>query len=178
MSRSRYRIFETEYPYFLTCTIVGWLPIFTRPVYFDFIYRSWKWLEEKEGLTIYGYVILENHLHLIAQAPDLANVIARFKSFTKRQIIDHLEALNATTVLQQLKMNKENHKTDRPYQLWQEGSHPKQIQNDEMMLQKLEYIHNNPLARGYVDDPVHWRHSSARNYFGLPGLISVQTDWR
>jgi hypothetical protein len=31
MSRSRYRIFESEYPYFMTCTIVGWAPVFTRP---------------------------------------------------------------------------------------------------------------------------------------------------
>jgi hypothetical protein len=31
MTRTRYRIFETEYPYFMTCTIVGWLPVFTRP---------------------------------------------------------------------------------------------------------------------------------------------------
>ena len=31
MTRTRYRIRETEYPYFLTCTVVGWLPVFTRP---------------------------------------------------------------------------------------------------------------------------------------------------
>ncbi|HEV7999545.1 MAG TPA: hypothetical protein VGP63_06685 [Planctomycetaceae bacterium] len=47
-----------------------------------------------------------------------------------------------------------------------------------MMWQKLEYIHNNPVARGYVDDPLHWRYSSARNYAGLPGLIEVVKDWR
>jgi putative transposase len=31
MTRSRYRIYDNAYPHFLTCTIVGWLPIFTRP---------------------------------------------------------------------------------------------------------------------------------------------------
>ena len=46
------------------------------------------------------------------------------------------------------------------------------------MLQKLEYIHNNPVRRGYVDDPVHWRYSSARNYAGKAGLLDVITDWR
>jgi hypothetical protein len=45
-----------------------------------------------------------------------------------------------------------------------------------MMRQKIEYIHNNPLERGYVDDPLHWCHSSARNYAGQPGLIEVVTD--
>ena len=47
-----------------------------------------------------------------------------------------------------------------------------------MMVQKLDYMHNNPVERGYVDEPAHWRYSSARNYLGLPGLIQVITDWR
>ncbi|WOD39955.1 hypothetical protein RRF56_04030 [Nodosilinea sp. E11] len=45
--------------------------------------------------------------------------------------------------------------------------------NEAMMRQKLEYIHNNPVKRGYVDSPKHWRYSSARNYLGEPGLIAV-----
>ena len=45
------------------------------------------------------------------------------------------------------------------------------------MRQKLEYMHNNPVKRGYVDEAVHWRYSSARNYAGLRGLIDVGTDW-
>jgi hypothetical protein len=47
-----------------------------------------------------------------------------------------------------------------------------------MMWQKLEYTHNNPLRRGYVDDMLHWRYSSARNYAGQAGLLPVRTDWR
>ena len=81
-------------------------------------------------------------------------------------------------MLEELRYFKLRHKTDQEYQLWQEGSHPEQIQNDEMMWQKLEYIHNNPLRRGYVDDPTHWRYSSARNYAGEAGLIEITTDWR
>lgn len=42
-----------------------------------------------------------------------------------------------------------------------------------MMEQEIEYIHNNPVKRGYVDEPAYWRYSSARNYAGLPGLIDV-----
>lgn len=47
-----------------------------------------------------------------------------------------------------------------------------------MMWQKIEYIHNNPLTRGYVDDPVHWRYSSARIYAGQAGVLEICTDWR
>jgi hypothetical protein len=77
-----------------------------------------------------------------------------------------------------LRFFKLRHKIDQEYQLWQEGSHPEQITSDEMMLQKLEYSHNNPIRRGYVDEATHWRYSSARNYEGRKGLIDVVTDWR
>jgi len=46
------------------------------------------------------------------------------------------------------------------------------------MWQKIEYIHDNPLRRGYVDDPIHWRYSSDRCYAGRPGVLEVCTDWR
>ena len=141
------------------------------------VLNSWRFLQDHDRLTIFGYVILENHLHLIAAADDLSKEIGDFKSFTARQIIDHLEARRAHTLLEQLKHCKARHKIDRTYQLWQEGSHPQMVQNEEMMRQKLEYIHSNPVKRGYVDDPVHWRYSSARNYVGLPGLLDVTTEW-
>jgi len=177
MTRTRYRIYETHYPYFLTCTIVGWLPVFTRPETVQIVYDSWRFLHDANRMTVYGYVILENHLHLIASSPDLSKEIGDFKSFTARKILDHLETCGAQTLLKLLHFCKAAHKTDRDYQLWQGGSHPQQIANDAMMHQKFEYMHNNPVARGYVDEPVHWRHSSARNYAGLPAVFPVQTEW-
>ncbi|MGH8554076.1 MAG: hypothetical protein ACREUD_00610 [Gammaproteobacteria bacterium] len=46
-----------------------------------------------------------------------------------------------------------------------------------MMRQKLDDIHQNPVKRGYVDQPEHWRYSSARNYAGQEGLIEVERVW-
>lgn len=136
-----------------------------------------SFLQREERLTLFAYVILENHVHMVASSNDLAKEIGNFKSFTARQLIDFLEKSNARTLLEQLAFRKARHKADRQYQLWQEGSHPQQITSDEMMRQKIEYIHYNPVKRGFVDDPVHWRYSSARNYAGLPGLIEVTTNW-
>jgi len=45
--------------------------------------------------------------------------------------------------------------------VWQEGFHPVAIVSDEIMLQKMEYLHNNPVARGLVAAREHWRYSSA-----------------
>ena len=177
MARGRYRIVEPDQPHFITCTVVGWTAIFTRPETVQIVLDSWRFLQEQGRLVIHGYVILENHLHVIASARDLASEVGDFKSFTARQIIDWLEGHKARRILQLLKYYKARHKDDRAHQLWEEGSHPQLILGEDVMRQKLDYIHNNPVQRGYVDDPTHWRYSSARNYAGLPGLIPVKTDW-
>ncbi len=178
MTRTRYRIYETEYPYFMTCTIVGWLPVFTRPEAVEIVLDSWRYLMRDREFKLFGYVILENHAHLIASAPELPKAMKDFKSFVARQIIDLLKRRGAEVLLRQLRAHKLRHKVDSEYQLWQEGSHPQQIRTDETMWQKLAYIHENPMKRGYVNDPLHWRYSSARNYARQVGLIEVVTDWR
>src|ERR1700722_17265160 len=177
MTRFRYRIWEKEQAHFLTCTVVGWLPVFTRPETVNAILDSWRYLQKERGFELFGYVILENHLHLVASSPDLKKEMKDFKSFTARRIIDLLEEMRVTVLLDQLAWRKARHKVESKHQLWQEGHHPQLIQGEEMMLQKLEYIHNNPVKRGYVDDPTHWRYSSARNYAGTEGLIDVVTEW-
>jgi REP element-mobilizing transposase RayT len=178
MTRTRYRIYDNTYPYFMTCTVVGWLAAFTRPETVQIIFDSWNYLRTHRHFEIYGYVILENHLHLIASSPNLAEDMGDFKSYTARQIIDVLQKRRAQMLLKQLAWHKARHKIDRAYQFWQEGSHPEEIQSEEMMWQKLEYIHNNPVERGYVSCPEHWRYSSAANYLGQAGLYPVRTDWR
>ena len=178
MTRTRYKIYETESPYFITSTINSWLPVFTRQATADIILDSWRHLQKERDLRLFAYVILENHLHMIVSAPELSGVMQSFKSWTAREIIRLLNVQGGRTLLRQLKATKLNHKTQSEHQVWQEGGKPKQIQNDEMMWQKIEYIHNNPLDRGFVDDPVHWRWSSARNYAGQTGLIEVDTGWR
>jgi len=177
MARSHYRIGENGYPHFLTCTVVGWLPVFTRPETVQIVLDSWQFLQDHNRLALLGYVVLENHIHFIASAESLAKEVGDFKSVTARRIIDYLSERRVKTLLDGLEHHKVPHKSDRPFQLWQEGSHPKLIETESMLRQKLEYIHNNPVKRGYVSDPTHWRYSSARNYAGIDALVDVTTDW-
>lgn len=172
MGRSRYSFLDNQ-PHFLTCTVVNWLPLFSKPELVQIILDSLNFLQSHQRMTIQGYVIMENHLHLIATAPNLSKEIAAFKSFTARSMIDWLKTNQSTYWLTQLKLNKYSYKTDQDYQLWQEGCHPQAILDWQMFQQKLEYIHNNPVRRGYVDDPAHWRYSSYRNYAGQPGILPI-----
>ena len=176
MGRDRYRILDPQAPHFLTCTIVQWLPMFSQPANVQILFDSIAFLQREQGLVLYGYVIMENHCHLLARAPDLGQALASFKSFTARKMVERLRE-RRSPVLDLLAWHKLRHKTDREHQVWQEGSHPEQVEGETMIRQKLDYIHHNPVARGYVDDPLHWRYSSARNYAGQAGLIEVVTSW-
>ena len=102
MGRSRYKIHEPAYPHFVTCTILHWIPIFTRTETTDIIFDSLKYLQQYDHLKLYAYVILENHLHMIVQSDDLSKSMESFKKYTARQIIDLLKARNVTTILDQL----------------------------------------------------------------------------
>ena len=124
MARTRYQFGEAEYPYFMTCTVVGWLPVFSRPEFVDQVLDSWRYLQRERSFKLFGYVIIENQLHLIASAPSLPETMKSFKSFTARTIIDRLKELGANDLLRQLQSHKRRHKVDSTYQLWQEGSHP------------------------------------------------------
>lgn len=173
MARSRYLITEPDQPHFLTCTVMEWLPVFSRPEAVAILLDSWRHMREHEGLQLYGYVVMENHLHFVAQADRLDNCLARFKSFTANQLIKLLESQGAEAMLTRLRFSRRAHKGDREYQFWQEGSHAEMILGEEMLRQKLEYIHTNPVRRGYVDRAEEWRYSSARNYAGETGLIEI-----
>jgi len=176
MGRSRYKFIEVEQPHFMTLTVLHWIPIFTRPETVQIVFDSLRYLMI-EGLKVHAYVILENHLHLIAQSEQLDRDIARFKSFTSKQLLAYLQSKNIKSILEQLAFYKKAHKGDRQYQFWQEGVHPEWIQNEEMMRQKIDYIHHNPVKRGYVDQAEHWCYSSARDYAGQQGLLEVSRQW-
>ena len=160
----------------MTATIIEWQPLFTNPDIVRIVLDSMTFLQSNKRWTIYAYVIMENHLHLIVSSKDLSKEMGDFKSYTARTIID-LYRTNYSMALKNLAASKMLFKRDRKYQFWQEGSHPEQIQNREMMRQKVEYIHYNPVRRGYVDDPEVWRYSSARDYAGKDSLMEVNMDW-
>jgi REP element-mobilizing transposase RayT len=147
--------------------------VFTRPDAVQILLDSWTHQRQYDGLRLFGYVILENHLHFLAQAPHLDKCVSSFKSYTAARLIELLEACQVERLLARLRFAKKAHKTDREYQFWQEGSHAEMVFSESVMREKLDYIHRNPVQRGYVDLPEHWRYSSARNYLGQPGLIDI-----
>ena len=139
----------------------------------DIALESLKYLKKSDNLKIYSYVILENHLHMILKSDDLSATIKKFKRHTAKEIIKLLQTHSAKTILDQFAFYKKAHKKNTTFQVWEEGCAPKLISGYEMMRNKIEYIHYNPVKRGFVDTP----DSSARNYMGNKGLIEIDLDW-
>ena len=177
MGRNRYKIYEPTHPHFMTCTILHWLPLFTNKESVQIIIDSLIHLQKSDNLTIFSYVILENHLHLVAQSDDIAKTMQKFKSYTAYELLKLLQKNNAQTLLEQLSFHKKAHRRESTYQIWEEGFHPKLIQSNSMMREKIEYIHHNPVKRGYVEESVHWRYSSAKDYAGLDGILGIEKVW-
>jgi REP-associated tyrosine transposase len=176
--RSRYRINTPDLAHFVTSTIVEWLPIFTSSGYCDIVVRSLLYCRAHKGLKIYAWVILENHFHAILAGPDLSRTLADLKKFTAREILAQLKTERREWLLNQLRYFRAKHKATSEHQVWQESVHPQSIPTDQIMLQKLEYLHNNPVKLGLVAAPEHWRYSSAHEW--LPGVEPVFRcdDWR
>lgn len=177
MTRTRYQFLPGDSsPYFLTATTVNWLPLFSNQEIAAILLNSLGFLISEKRIVLYAYIIMENHIHIIASAENLTKEISNFKSFTARKSIDYYQNQHNLDILEQLALHKLEHKNDRQFQFWQEGVHPQQIQDEKMMQQKIDYIHQNPVRRGYIDLPEHWRYSSARDYEGQRGLLPVFLD--
>jgi putative transposase len=135
MGRDRYSIHNPDAPHFLTFAVVQWLPLFAQPANAYILLDSLRFLQYERAFLLHGYVIMENHCHILAAGPALAQSVASFKSFTAKRIVARMQE-RRSPALDLLAWHKTRHKRDREHQVWQEGSHPEQIQDEAMMRQK------------------------------------------
>ncbi len=172
-----YKIAKGDDVYFLTFQIVGWVDIFTRKIYKDIAIDSFKYCQLNKGLELFAYVIMSNHIHLIARSNigDLSGFIRDFKNYTSRELLKIIDE-NTESRSEWLKMVFKYHgkfKSEQTHQVWTHENHPELIYSQEFMEQKIDYIHNNPVRTGIVSNPEDYLYSSARNYADLESVIEV-----
>ena len=63
---TRYRFGDSEFPHFITFAVVNWIDALSRPIYKDIVVESLKHCQKEKGLIINGWIIMSNHIHLIA----------------------------------------------------------------------------------------------------------------
>ena len=153
----------TEYwPKFYTATILEWKPLLSQNKYKHKIIESLQFMVANKKIIVYSFVIMSNHIHLIWQAfPNSTpqKVQASFMKFTAQQIkFDLLK--NHPLILKEFRVNA----ADREYQIWERNPLSIDLYTNYAFMQKLEYIHWNPLKAGLCITPEDYYFSSAKFY--------------
>jgi len=179
---SKYKFINTDGIYFITATVVDWVDVFTIDTYRNILLDSFKFCQERQGLQIYGWVLMTNHFHMICSTTDkngIAMVIKNIKSFTAMKLIDSI--INNPTesrkawLLDIFEKNGLQNKSNYRFQFWQHENHPILLDNDEAkFLQRLQYLHENPVRAGFVSLPQEWKYSSAIDFYTMgKGLLDL-----
>lgn len=179
MSRN-YKFHNPEGLYFVTFTVVRWIDVFTRREYKDILVDSLKYCMENKGLELYAWVIMSNHVHLIisTKGKPIGSILRDVKRHTSkvvtRAISENIQESRRDWMLWFFGREGKSNPNNENYQFWQQDdNHPIELWNNDVIDQKLDYIHNNPVTAGRVDESEHYLYSSARDYAGGKGLINI-----
>jgi len=177
---SKYRIHDSQEIYFITFAVVEWVDALSRPYYKDLLIESFKYCQANKGFIIYAYVIMNNHVHLIASAAEgynLSDILRDMKKFSSKKIVkaieDNIQESRKRWMLWIFRSSGERNSNNEKIQFWQQDNHPVCLDNNEMIDQRLDYLHNNPVKEGIVEEPHHYVYSSARDYAGIKGLLDI-----
>ena len=107
----------------------------------------------------------------------MSSTIRDFKSFTSKEITRTIKKADESRkewILGQMKYYADKHKRNKDYQLWTHENHAISLETNKFKDQKLEYIHQNPVRVGIVEQAEHYLYSSARDYSGVNGLVPIE----
>jgi len=152
------------HPQFFTAAILEWKPLLKEDEFKDIIIDSLLFLKNEKSIEVYSFVIMPNHIHLIWQIQDgfkRENIQMRFLRFTAQQMKFRLIDTSDSR-LQDFQVNI----SDRQYQFWERNALSVDLWSEKVFMQKMEYIHNNPLQDKWqlVKYPEDYRYSSAKFY--------------
>ncbi len=177
---TKYRILDNQQPHFLTLTIIQWADIFSRPVYKDIFMDSLAFCVKNKGLVLHAYVIISNHVHLIASAKEgikLSAIIRDLKRFTARRLYETLlvEPTESRRYWMRWIFESEGQRSscNENIRVWTHDNHPIILETNGILEQKLNYLHQNPVKAGICFAAEDYVYSSAANYAGQVGIAEV-----
>ncbi len=171
MSEGGYKIRDKNGLYFLTFAVVDWVDIFTRYEYGEVVLDSLNYCQERKGLELYCWCLMTNHIHMICRAQEgfnLSDILRDFKKHTSYEITRKIEGNNKESrkewILDILKKHGTANNRNSVYQLWRNDNHSIELNTNEMIEQKVDYIHNNPVVAKIVERSEDYILSSVKDY--------------
>ncbi len=179
MSGDRYKIADQEEVYFLTLTVIYWMDVFTKKDYKIIVVDALNYCIENKGLEVFAYVIMSNHLHMIARAKEgykLSEILRDFKKFTSKAIVKRVVELSDSRcewLINKFAFEARRSKRAKYYKFWMDDNHAISLARRELIAQKLNYIHQNPVKQMIVSNPVDYLFSSAIDYADGKGFVNI-----
>lgn len=157
----RYRIRDDAAVYFVTFSVVDWLPVFVSAAACTILAESLNFCHERKGLRINAFVIMPTHFHAIVfdsqyDSKRLEAALTDFRKFTGRSLSDYCANHLPGCFLESMKAAAGK---DRDRRFWQASRHPEAIVTEAFWKQKLDYLHENPYRMGLVRRAQDWRFS-------------------
>jgi len=163
--------FQPDHFYFITTKAVSYAHIFKRDVEKRLIVDTFDFFRAQHRMKLFCFVIMPNHFHCIAQFSvddPFKDVLRDFKKHIADRLIRHLKAEGNEEALEWLaskvaRPEKQSHKA------WEDGYNAKDVVSETFLLQKMEYIHNNPCQP-------HWQLSQTPEGYIWSSALFYLTD--
>jgi putative transposase len=150
---------------FVTFSCFHRFRLLTSPAVIEVFLEELDGVRNRHGLKLYGYVVMPEHVHLVLWPPDtvkLGVVIGQLKSLSARRMLPLLRVQRGTA-LDRLEVRRSG---EGRLVFWQIRCYDHNCRTPEIVREKIEYCHKNPVVRGLVSDPAEWRWSSYNWYLG------------
>lgn len=167
----RFFISQDSPALYITIVTKDRLPVFKTERMKQVLCEAINEARQSAKMFLFAYVIMIDHLHLLTSRPSTTSDVLRvLKGLTGRRVIDHLKGNGHVSSLAKLRHQKQ--KRDHEYSLWQVEKNVLPVFSEGMFMQKVNYIHQNPVRGGLVEHATEYQWSSARIWQGC----AVETE--
>ncbi|MGA2979242.1 MAG: transposase [Terriglobales bacterium] len=160
MRRMLKRYYGSGDLHFITCSCYQRQPLLGTSLRRDLFLSVLEQMRIRYQFVVAGYVIMPEHIHLLISEPQEKN---------PSTVMQALKLGFARRVLVQAKRRRNPAQTDlfdqAPQHIWQKRFYDFNVWTEHKRIEKLRYMHRNPVKRGLVESPEFWRWSSYRAYF-------------
>ena len=152
---------------YLTCVAKDRLPVFQTDAIKQITCTALDEARTSCGFLLFAYVIMPDHLHVLTDSPRTPSEVLRFiKGIISHRVIEHLKTKGYESSLEKLRHAEQKRKYR--YSLWEHDSNTFQVFSESMLMQKVNYIHLNPVRAELVEQAIDYRWSSVRCWQRCP----------
>lgn len=159
--------FVVNHAHFISFAVVGWIDIFTRAEYAEFLLKNLSYCRKNKGLKLFEFVIMPSHVHLIASASEgnLGDIMRDFKTYTSKELVKlitaHPQESRKEWMLKMFQEYGAANTQNTHNQFWQQSNKPIVLDTPAKYSKAVRYVRENPLAAGLVTDATAYKWSSA-----------------